>query len=160
MIVTALKPDIVIIDQKAKSVNIYELTVPGEKRINVANNLKAEKYQHYLTYITHFTPSVTPFEVGPNTGFISQGNKKSLSQLHKYCKKNIKLTQFKNNISAITCLSSYYIFNCRNEKNWEPMEYILPVLINVICETESNQTIIHTILSVVQNLLFIKNEPH
>ena len=128
VIVTTLKPDIVIIDNKTKEVNIFELTCPGEKRIDVANKLKKEKYQHFLKDITQFKATVTPFEVGSNTGHISQRNKQSFHLLHKYCKKNIKLNQFKNNISAISGLSSFFIFNCRNEKNWEPMDYILPPL--------------------------------
>ena len=117
-----------IIDNKTKAVNIFELTCPGEQRIDVANKLKKEKYQHFLKDITQYKPSVIPFEVGSNTGHISQRNKQNFNLLHKYCKKNINLNQFKNNISAISGLSSLFIFNCRNEKNWEPMDYILPPL--------------------------------
>ena len=43
--VTNLKPDIVIIDKRRKSVHIFELTVPGEMRINTAHRLKMEKYR-------------------------------------------------------------------------------------------------------------------
>ena len=128
VIVTALKPDIVIIDNKTKSVNIFELTVPGEKRIDVAHKLKTEKYQHFLTDIANYKPSLTPFEVGSSTGYISQRNKQHLNVLHKFCKKNLKLSQFKDNISAIAILGSFYIFNSRNEKNWEPVDHILPPL--------------------------------
>ena len=41
--VTTLKPDIVIIDKRRKNIHIFELTVPGEKRINTAHKLKLEK---------------------------------------------------------------------------------------------------------------------
>ena len=47
--VTLLKPDIVIIDKRKKSVAILELTCPAEHRIPAANNLKMEKYAHLET---------------------------------------------------------------------------------------------------------------
>ena len=125
LLVTNLKPDIVVIDKSAKSVNILELTCPGEMRIDTANKLKQAKYQHFLTDITTFKPSLIPFEVGSHTGQISRRNKESLKQLHTFCKKGIKLKQFIDNISAICILSSYYIFNCRDQQNWEPLDPIL-----------------------------------
>ena len=54
ILVTNLKPDLVIIDKQTKKVNIYELTVPGEHRIEISNKIKTEKYQHFLTDITFF----------------------------------------------------------------------------------------------------------
>ena len=110
------------------SVNIFELTVPGELRLDIANSIKMEKYQHFTSDITQFTASVIPFEVGAQTGHISTRNKENINKLHKFCKKNIKSSLFRNNISAITSLSSYYIFNCRNDKNWESVDYISPPL--------------------------------
>ena len=123
ILVTNLKPDLVIIDRQTKKVNIFELTVPGEHRIEISNKLKSDKYQHFLTYITHYKPSVTAFEVGAQTGYVSKQNKISLSLIHRYCQKNIKLKTFINNISAVAVLSSYFIFNCRNSPEWESSEY-------------------------------------
>ena len=42
------KPDIVIVDKKFKSVNIYELTIPGETRLDTAHSLKTEAYSHFV----------------------------------------------------------------------------------------------------------------
>ena len=121
-----LKPDIVILDKSAKKVNIFELTCPSEGRIDISNKLKYEKYQHFLTDIVNYKPSVTPFEVGAQSGYISRRNKETLKTLHKFCKSSIKLKQFTNNISAICILSSYFLFNCRNQQQWEAMDPILP----------------------------------
>ena len=121
---TNLKPDVVIIDRKSKKVEIFELTVPGEHRIEISHNLKIEKYSHFLSDITKYQPSLTAFEVGAQTGYLTKENKKAVATLHKYCKKNIKLKNFTNNISAITVLSSYYIFNCRNSSEWEVSDCI------------------------------------
>ena len=124
LVVSNLKPDIVVLDQKNKTVDIFELTCPGETRIDIAHKLKKEKYQHFEKDILTYKASVIPFEIGSNTGFISTRNKASLNKLHTYCKKNLKLKQFNNNISAVTILSSYFIFNCRNQTDWETMDHI------------------------------------
>ena len=125
LVVTVKKPDIVIVDQKSKSVHIFELTVPGELRLDTAHRLKAESYSHFVTDITTHTVKVIPFEVGAHTGHINNENKKRLHDLHRFCTKDIKLKKFKENISAITILSSYYIFNCRNQEMWSPPDHIL-----------------------------------
>ena len=88
---TNLKPDVVIIDRKSKKVDIFEKTVPGEHRIESSHNLKTEKYSHFLSDITRYQPSLTAFEVGAQTGYLTKENKKAIGTLHKYCQKNIKL---------------------------------------------------------------------
>ena len=62
--VSTLRPDIVIIDEPKKNIMVLELTVPGELRIEEANRLKGEKYQHFTTDIKTHTVSVLPFEIG------------------------------------------------------------------------------------------------
>ena len=130
VIVSTLKPDIVIIDNKNKQVKIFELTVPGENRISEAHRLKTEKYQHFSSDIKSHTATVLPFEIGSHTGFISRENIKTLHTLHKHCKKDIKLKQFMKNISSISVISSYFIFNCRNEREWGKASYILSPFCN------------------------------
>ena len=43
LVVSNLKPDIVVINNSDKSAHIFELTCPSEKRIDIANKLKHEK---------------------------------------------------------------------------------------------------------------------
>ena len=125
IVVTTLKPDIVIIDKKSKSLEIFELTVPGESRILIAHDLKLGKYNHFETDIQTYKVTVQPFEVGSHTGYISRYNKERLGRLHKFCKREIKFKNFKNNISAIAILGSYYIFNNRNVETWHnPSHFI------------------------------------
>ena len=125
VLVTNLKPDIVIIDRKDNSVKIFELTVPAEHRIEAANKLKMDKYQHFSSDITNHTATVVPFEVGSHTGYISTQNKKNLHLLHKFCTKNVKFKKFQENLSSIAILSSYYIFNSRNLTTWSITDPIL-----------------------------------
>ena len=94
VMVTNLKPDLVVIDRKKKSVSIFQLTVPNESRIETAHVLKMEKYQHILTDIVSFQPSVVPFEIGSVSGYISRRNNTHLIEIHKFCKANIKMKYF------------------------------------------------------------------
>ena len=123
--VSVLKPDIVVVNNQKKTVDIFELTCPAEHRIQTANQIKAHKYSHFETDIIHFKATVIPFEVGSHTGYITRDNKTRLASLHKYCKKSIKLKNFERNISAITILGSYYIFNSRSQDLWPEMAPIL-----------------------------------
>ena len=112
----------------ASAVTTHSLS--SEQRIEAANKLKVEKYQHFLSDISSLQPNLKCFEIGSHTGYISSRNKRYLVDLHKYCKKGIKLKNFLQNISSITILSSYYIFNCRNQEVWEDMDVILPPFSN------------------------------
>ena len=84
MLVTLQKPDIVIIEQKTKAVTLFELTVPGETRLETAHTLKVDRYSHFISDIKSHTVSVIPFEVGSHTGHISRDNKDRLHKLHKF----------------------------------------------------------------------------
>ena len=44
LVVTTLKPDVVIIDKSNKTATIFELTIPSEHRIKTAHELKFQKY--------------------------------------------------------------------------------------------------------------------
>ena len=120
--VTVHKPDLVIIDEKNGSLYIVELTVPFETNIEIRHREKSDKYAHFVTDVTNMNTSVICFEIGSH-GFISTRNHSSLFTLHKFMKPDLKLKQFKQNISA---LSVYHIFICRKEPEWMSPNYLLP----------------------------------
>ena len=64
LVVSTLRPDIVIVDKKNKEVNIFELTVPSESRIKISHNLKYHKYQHLISDIGGQSVNIIPFEIG------------------------------------------------------------------------------------------------
>ena len=64
MIVTNLKPDIVVVDETNKKVVIYELTVPFENNIHTQHKYKSDKYAHFQTYIKSYDNKAVAFEVG------------------------------------------------------------------------------------------------
>ena len=98
--ITTLRPDIIVLDKKTKSFNIFELTCPLEPNIGKRHSEKRNKYFHFLTDITSLKPTVTCFEIG-SRGYESPDNQARLKTLHSYCKAGVKITKFKENISAL-----------------------------------------------------------
>ena len=98
--VTGQRPDIVILDNTAKTINLFELTCPLECNIEKRNLDKHNKYAHFLTDCSGYDCTVTCFEVS-SKGFISTRNHTSLATLNKYMNSSIKLSTFKKNISAL-----------------------------------------------------------
>ena len=128
IVVTDQIPDLCIINNKTNSVEIFELTIPQEKRIEDAHRYKTGKYSHFLTDIQGRNVSLHTIEVGSATGYINERNKASLKALHKYVKNGITFKNFTSNISAITVMSSHFIFNARNHKDWQSPGYVGPPL--------------------------------
>ena len=126
LLVTPLKPDMVFIDQKKKTVEIAELTVPFEPRLEISHRLKTEKYSHFVTDINRdFKTTLTCFEIG-SRGLVNRDNKDRLRRIHKFTDKSVTLKKFTQNISYISILSSYYIYIARNEPSWTDPPYISP----------------------------------
>ena len=113
------RPDIVIIDRKTSTLHIWELTSCFDRDENFTNahTNKQNKYAYFLTDITELKPRVTAFEVGAR-GVVTKENSDRLKALHKFCKKNIKLKLFIQNISALAVNASYYLFICRKDPVW------------------------------------------
>ena len=75
IVVTDQIPDLCIINNKTNSVEIFELTIPQEKRIEDAHGFKTDKYSHFLTDIQGRNVSLYTIEVGSATGYINERNK-------------------------------------------------------------------------------------
>ena len=103
--VTTLKPDIVILDDQAKTIHLFELTCPSENNINQRHTEKTNKYAQFMTDISEYKCKVDAFEVS-SKGFISPRNHTTLATLHKYINPSIKLQLFKKNILAIALTAS------------------------------------------------------
>ena len=115
--VTADKPDIVIIDEKKKAAAIFELTVPFEHNIEARNTYKNDKYEYLKEDITHYKTQIVAFEIGAR-GYISRENRKRLKLIHKFCKTEIKIKEFEENIARLSINASYYIYLCRDQTEW------------------------------------------
>ena len=126
ILVTPLIPDIVLIREDKNTCDIWELTVPFETNIRKQHEYKQNKYSHFLTDITSHKCTVSAFVIGAR-GYISTDKRNRLQTFyHTYCKKDIKLSQFLSNVSGLSLLSSYYIYNCRTEPTWSTPNYLKP----------------------------------
>ena len=122
-------------DETKKTCDIFELTVPFETRITKANELKMEKYTHFLTDINpNYSTTVTPFEIG-SRGLITTENKNRLRKIYMFTDRSIKLNTFIKNISSIAVMTSYYIFVTRKEPSWTYPAYLKPTHIHNIQHT-------------------------
>ena len=87
---------------------------------------KSDKYAHFVTDMSGgYKCTVTAFEIG-SRGYISTRNQTSLNSLHKFTKPGVKLTKFKQNISALAVYSSYHIFITRKEALFTEPPFLLP----------------------------------
>ena len=126
--ITGQKPDIVIQDKKNKSIHLFELSVPIETNNNIEkrHTEKSNRYAHFLTDMSDgYSCSVTCFEIG-SRGYISTKNHSALYTLHKFVKPGVKLTKFKENISALSVYGSYHIFITRRENLFLEPPFLLP----------------------------------
>ena len=110
-----IRPDSVIINNKKKSLNLFELTVPFETNDQKRHIDKTNKYAYLKTDITSHEVSVTAFEVVVR-GHLSADNVGYLKSLHSFCKKGNTFKMFKENFSALAITTSYFL--SRKEPTW------------------------------------------
>ena len=125
MVVTNLKPDIVIVDENKKEAKIFELTCPMEHNINKQHKYKSDKYAHFETDIKSHTATTCAFEVS-SRGTLTNENIARLSLIHKYLKTHIKKSTLIKNIKSLSILSSYYIYTARKNLTWDQTAFINP----------------------------------
>ena len=130
ILVTAEKPDIVIIDPRTASpsnkpdIVIIELTCPWEERLDQAREHKTNKYSSLIKDIEetgHKVQSI-PLEIGVR-GIVNHQNKDSIKQIHSFTKQLQSQKKFTEKLSRQAVIASYFIFLNRNEKDWNSNVY-------------------------------------
>ena len=126
---TSSRPDIVIVDNRNRTVWMLELTVSFESNFEAANRRKKERHSSLAADIEdeNFQCNNLPFEIG-SRGHISSDNKSTLVLMHQLCQPKESLSKFIRNISKISLLASYSIYLSRNESNWTSVELLRPRL--------------------------------
>ena len=121
ILVTAFKPDIVIVSQTSQEVVVLELTCPWDSNIARSHNYKSEKYAPLIADLSQ-TRVVSFFAIEVSArGQISKDNRSRLTSfLLKCCSGPRSLTKSLLNISSKSALlSSYSLFCARMEPTWE-----------------------------------------
>ena len=124
---TAERPDLVIVDDDHKSVLIGELTVPFESNTKSARQRKMEKYASLVHDIISggFSCKLICFEIG-SRGLITKENKRQLTCIFKSVNTSSKLQTHFHSIAKIAILTSYAIYNARNQPTWTKPPYLQP----------------------------------
>ena len=117
MRVPELKPDLVIVNNIEKTVDVFELTVPFEGNIKARNTYKTNKYAHFVKDITSHKATVTAFEVGAR-GYLTVENEKRLRKICSFCEKGTKPKDFLESISKLAITCSYLIYTARKQPSW------------------------------------------
>ena len=117
VLVTAEKPDIVILHRLIKHLVVIELTCPWEENLEDARQRKSNKYAPLIADIEQkgFSVEYFPLEVGAR-GIINKANKETIKDISLYTTINTKNLIKALSKEAVT--ASYYIFLSRNERDW------------------------------------------
>ena len=119
IVVTSSRPDIVLVDRGNEEVILAELTCPFEPYIDNAHDRKSEKYSSLQSDIeaNGLKCRLICFEVG-SRGLITKDNKNRLSEILHFVNKKEKMKCHFQNISKMSILASYAIYNARKDPEW------------------------------------------
>ena len=121
VLVTALKPDIVIVNELSEVVVVFELTCPWDTNIDRSHRYKSEKYSPLVNDLSHrHVVSFFSIEISAR-GQITKNNQSRLkSFVHKCCDSTPSVSKSLIRISSkAALLSSFSIFSARREPTWE-----------------------------------------
>ena len=127
VIVTNLKPDIVIVNETAGEVVIFELTCPWDANIDRSHNFKEERYAHLVADLSRrFKTYLFSVEISVR-GQVTSNNKSRLKSFtYRVCNEpKVVFNSMVKVCSKVALLSSFSIFSARNEPSWSDPSYLL-----------------------------------
>ena len=127
-ILTTLQiPDIVIINRLDKKIVLFELTVSFEKNADSANSRKTLSYLDLTADLKKrgWSAECVPFEIG-SRGHINNRNKTSISNVFKKHKIKFNKKTLFQNLSKISLLCSFSIFQAHCQPVWQSPPLLQP----------------------------------
>ena len=117
---TPLRPDIFLVDEIDRIAVLFELTCPWDTNIERSHTFKQEKYAPLVADLSrdfrvfHFSVEISA------RGFISKPNQARLKAFALRCCDvgNSDIKKFVGYCSKASLLSSFSIFQARNEPSW------------------------------------------
>ena len=127
IIQTLQRPDIVLINREEKSITLMELTVSFEKNIESAHLKKTSRYRDLTSDLKNkgWVAECVAFEIG-SRGYISQRNKKSILDTLKNFKIKVPNKKLLQDISKISLLCSFSLFQAHCQPSWQSPPYLHP----------------------------------
>ena len=120
--VTKLKPEIVILENHMKALNIFELTMPLTRNIE-----SRHKDAYFLRDITGYKCAVNCLEV-TSTGYIRTRNQKNTESTPKIPKQGSKTSVFLKNLNSLAWYGSYQVWISREDPTFFSPSYNIPHL--------------------------------
>jgi hypothetical protein len=127
ILTTLQRPDIVIINRTEKKITLFELTVSFEKNEDAAHARKTLSYLDLISDLKArgWSAENIPFEIG-SRGHINSRNKISISSVMKKNKIKILKKSLFQNISKISLLCSFAIFQAHCQPVWQSPPFLHP----------------------------------
>ena len=120
VLVTPLRPDVFLVNEESREVVLFELTCPWERNIDRSHSYKEDKYAPIVAdmsrnyRVSHFSVEISA------RGLITKQNKARLKSFALKCSDvgSKELKVFLACCSKASLLSSFAIFQARNEPSW------------------------------------------
>ncbi len=118
ILITNLKPDIVLVNYESKSVTLIELTIPYDDNILAANERKKKRYDQLINDIEEkgFSTNFYAIEIS-SRGYISSENQQRLKKIINFPNAS-QFRKFRLSLQKISIVCSYCIFYSKFEKEW------------------------------------------
>ena len=125
ILVTNLRPDLVILDRIGKSITLFELSVPFETNISATHLRKIERYEKLIQDLQNvgFKVSYYAFEIG-SRGFISKDNASRLKSIFHQFSTSKNIAEVKRTIMKISLLCSFIIYHSKFDEHWIRPAYV------------------------------------
>ena len=121
ILVTAQRPDIVVLNRASRQILIFELTCPWDTNVAIRHEQKSRKYSPLINDLVNsgFVADCYCFEVSVR-GQLSKANR---ARLKSFLIKTTGLrrtaaVQLLRNVSKAALLGSFALFTARNEAQW------------------------------------------
>ena len=127
VLVTSERPDLVFLDRSSKSIDLFKLTCSYEKNIDAAYLRKSTKYSDLKSDLeaAGWTTGRTPLKTG-SRGYVTKRNYTTLTGLTKKLSKPIKYKKPITELSKISLLCSFSIFQACCQPTWQDPPFLHP----------------------------------
>ena len=124
---TGLRPDLVLINRKEKKIELLELTCSFETSIERANIRKTKSYNDLKSDLLKegWKTTLVPFEIG-SRGLVNKRNRESLIAVMKRNRIKLRHTQLFKDLSKISLLCSYSLFQAHCVPSWQDPPFLHP----------------------------------
>jgi hypothetical protein len=127
VLVTTQRPDLVILDRAAKTIDILELTISFEKNIEAANARKSARYEDLCSDLRSagWKTNLVPFEIG-SRGQVTKRNKSAITKTTKAVHPQTDHKKLMSDLSKIALLCSFSIFQAHCQPAWQDPPFLHP----------------------------------